>query len=153
MKIVNLLFIILIIFESFKWRTVIIAKETEKNFKKISKLAKNKVNNNDQDKKNSTNPFMKRFRDNMKEIATKRLKSDNLYQKRLQSGQLPEGYPDSMVREARKFRENKENWKHLMSFPTEVWRGCVYPPNKMNYLNWCRSLYASKTELEIKCNK
>ena len=148
MKIINLVLILLFYTEFSLCENKVSVENFKKSLKKISK-SKNKK---EKVVEKTKNPFMTRFLFNMKEIATKRLKSDNLYQKRLQSGILPEGFPKSMSIEAKKFRENKNNWKQLMAIPTEVWRGCVYPHNKMNYINWCRSLYATKSELELKCN-
>lgn len=80
-----------------------------------------------------------------------KLKSNNIYQKRKESGSLPEGYPENMIKNAKKNRENKENWKNLMSYPTEIWRFCVYPVFKMNYINWCNNLYLTKSKNEKKC--
>jgi hypothetical protein len=97
--------------------------------------------------------FLKRFRLYMKEIAINRIKSDNMYRKKLLTGKLEEGYPDAMIKEAKKFHQNKENWKNLMSFPTELWRTCIFPVHKMNYLKWCQNLYATKTQIELKCNR
>lgn len=154
MKIIIFATVVVLLCSFYESHTVLSSLKNEKKVKsstKHSKLADSPKPEVPKGKK-MPSPFMRRFRDNMKELATRRLKSENFYQKRLQSGQLPEGFPESMVKEAKKFRENKDNWKHLMAFPTEVWRGCLYPPTKMNYLSWCRSLYASKTELELKCN-
>ena len=129
--------------------SLLITKITEKN-----SVLNEKISNKKEKQKIVTenDAFMIRFISYIKEFSTKRIRSENLYRKRLQSGNLQEGYPENMVKEAKKFRDNKENWKNLMSLPTAIWRSCIFPLNKMNYLNWCQNLYASKTKKEIKCN-
>jgi hypothetical protein len=85
----------------------------------------------------------------IKEISTERLKSDNLAIKKKIAGVLPDGYPEQMVVNAKKMRMNKRNWSPLMSYPTELWRFCLFPVFKVNYKSHCENQYTTGTEDEI----
>lgn len=97
----------------------------------------------------SSDSILERVRLLIKEISNKRLKSEDLNIKKKLAGVLPEGYPEEMVKNAKKMRYDKKLWSPLMSFPTEVWRFCLFPLFKVNYQKFCRNQYMTGTEDEI----
>ena len=73
-------------------------------------------------------------------------KGSDLKLKRKINGQLTDKYPKIMVKNAQKNRLNRDYWSKLLSYPTEVWRICVYPEYmfKLNVMNWCDQKYGNK---------
>lgn len=90
-----------------------------------------------------------RIRALIMEISNQRLKAENLTVKKKIAGALPDGYPEIMIRNARRHRSDKKFWAELMGFPTEVWRFCLFPLFKINYKKHCTNQYSTGTEDEI----
>ena len=93
--------------------------------------------------------ILTRVRDFIREISNTRLKSDNLMSKRKLAGVLPEGYPEEMIKNAKKMRLDKKAWSPLLAFPTEVWRFCLFPYFKINYKKFCNNQYSTGVQDEI----
>ena len=98
-----------------------------------------------------SNSILDRVRGLIREISNQHLKSASLSIKKKIAGVLPEGYPQEMIDNAKKMRHNKKIWSSLMSFPTEVWRFCLFPNFKVNYKNWCMSQFPTGTKDEQNC--
>ena len=100
----------------------------------------------------NSDSILARIRTLIKEISNEHLKSNNFAIKKKIVGSLPEGYPQEMIDNAKKMRNNKELWSPLMLFPTKLWRFCLFPMFKINYKNWCISQFPTGSKEELNCN-
>jgi hypothetical protein len=73
------------------------------------------------------------------QFAEDKMKSTNLSVKRRMVGALPEGYPQESIDRALKSRQDIKRWNYLLSKPTELYRVCLYPQSRVNYVKWCRN--------------
>ena len=114
--------------------------------KKICKKpAKRKIEIDD-DRIATDDMIVQRVHNYMWEYAERVSRRSNISIKRKLNGQLPDSYPKVMVNNARKLHQNKDLWMHIMGYPTEIWRMCLYPQAKfkLNVMNYCEQIYATK---------
>jgi len=82
------------------------------------------------------------------------IKNDSLYKKRIKVGSLPDGFPVEIKKKASLIHQNKAFWEKTMLYPTAVWRSCVFPDFKINYVNYCKQKLAiAKTRTKFNGNK
>lgn len=80
-------------------------------------------------------------------MAEDSMKSSDLLVKKKISGALPEGYPDQTRRLALKTRDDIVKWRKTLGLPTELFRTCIYPNTKINYIKWCsNNFFGSKNK-------
>jgi hypothetical protein len=90
------------------------------------------------------------MREYIYEIAENLVKNDSIYSKRLKNGVLIDGYPTEVIKKAKLIHSDKSLWDNKMLYPTAVWRTCVFPQNKINYISYCRQKLAiSKTQVKV----
>lgn len=75
------------------------------------------------------------IRKNIYQIAERT--TPNIYEKKIKVGDLPDSFPLIMRKKALKLRQDKSNFKSIMLYPTKVWRHCIFPNFKLNYVNYC----------------
>lgn len=96
---------------------------------------------------------LEEIRINMYKYADEVSKKSDIYKKRIEIGELPDSFPDAMRRKAKKVRLDREKWNPVMLFPTAVWRMCLFPTFKINYILWCnQKLALSKTKIKLNGN-
>lgn len=96
--------------------------------------------------------ILQRVRNYIHDLASKQLKDNpDLEIKKKNNGIVSEQYPDAMIEKASLLRNNKENWKNLMAYPTEIWRHCIYPRFNINYLKFCQQSYALTNQFKLRC--
>jgi hypothetical protein len=95
--------------------------------------------------------ILKRIRDIIHDLSNAKLKTHNLNVKKRIAGALPDGYPKEMIENAKRMHLDKKKWAPLMSYPTEVWRFCLFPQFKVNYKNWCVSQFMTGEKEELTC--
>ena len=84
-----------------------------------------------------------RIRDYIWEIADNMAnKNKNLLVKKLNLGILPDEYPINMKEKAKLVRKDRTMWNQVMLYPTAVWRMCIFPNFKINYVQWCTNKLA-----------
>ena len=98
---------------------------------------------------------MERIRNNIYEFANLLYKTDkdSINKKRILVGDLPDSFPDEMKKKAQLFRQDKSNWEQTMLYPTSIWRVCIFPSSKINYVSYCKSklgLDRTKSKLDGK---
>ena len=125
---------------------IFIAKIIATNLDSKKFLFKNKVKSSTSIESDS---ILVRVRQLIHEISNSKLKSENLSIKKKIAGALPEGYPEEMIKNAKKMRYDKKAWSPLMSFPTEIWRFCIFPMFKLNYKTYCNNQFSTGTPDEI----
>lgn len=101
---------------------------------------------------------LEKIRENIYEIAKNMMSKSSIKKKRIEIGDLPDGYPIEMKEKAKLVRQNKDNWDPFLLYPTSIWRMCIYPNFKINYVMWCKQKFAlakSKIKLngKVKINK
>ncbi len=69
-------------------------------------------------------------------------KNSNIYKKRIKIGNLPDGFPLETQKKASLIHQNKSLWEKTMLYPTAVWRSCVFPDSKINYVSYCKQKLA-----------
>jgi hypothetical protein len=90
------------------------------------------------------------IRDYMWEIAENLDRKTNIMKKKIECGELPDEFPKEMKDKARKVRQNMKNWESTMLYPTAVWRMCIFPNFKINYVTWCKQKLAlTKTKIKL----
>lgn len=93
---------------------------------------------------------LERIRDYMWDIAQNIDRKPNLIKKKILIGVLPDEYPENMKLKAKSIRKNKQTWDKVMLYPTSIWRSCVFPNFKLNYVSWCKQKLAlSKTKTKL----
>lgn len=93
---------------------------------------------------------LERIRDNMWDIALEMSSHPNIKRKKLELGILPDEYPAEMKERAKRVRQNKSEWENIMLHPTAVWRMCLFPNFKINYVSWCKQKLAlTKTKIKL----
>lgn len=88
---------------------------------------------------NPSDSVYKRIKYNIYNMAEDFMKSTNLMSKKKISGVLPEGFPDELVKKALETRNDIKKWRHMMALPTAIYRMCLYPFAKVNYVKWCNN--------------
>ena len=85
------------------------------------------------------------------ELADKVSKKSDIKLKRKINGQLPDSFPKIMIENAKKKRLNKDLWAKIMSYPTDIYRICVYPEYmfKLNIMDWCQKKYSSEKKKKL----
>jgi hypothetical protein len=84
----------------------------------------------------------KRVLDYVRKIAEEKMKSTNLLEKKKLNGALSSGYSEELIQKAKDSRQDKKKWNKLMALPTEIWRTCLYPESKVNYVRWCEGSFS-----------
>ncbi len=95
---------------------------------------------------------MERIRDNIIEYATRLYKTDrkSINNKRIYAGDLPDSFPEEMKKNAELFRQNRLAWDPVMLYPTSVWRVCIFPSFKINYVSYCKDkLGLDKSKIKL----
>jgi hypothetical protein len=108
-----------------------------------SKDATNPAMNNISDKKTESpsDAVHKRISNYINELSQQYMKTTDMNAKRKLTGQLPETYPESIIKEAKRMREDKHIWNFILDKPTEIYRTCLYPTAKVNYNKWCKNSF------------
>lgn len=88
---------------------------------------------------NPSDAVWARIESNIMAIAEEKMKSSDLMRKKKLAGVLPEGYPEETVKAALATRNNKKVWNPILRSPTELYRMCLYPYAKVNYVKWCNN--------------
>jgi hypothetical protein len=100
---------------------------------------------------NPSDGVHKRIIDHIKLIAENKMKTSDLLAKKKLSGVLPEGFPEETVQKALETRNDKKRWMEILGIPTEIYRMCLYPFAKVNYVKWCNNnFFGSKNKDESK---
>jgi hypothetical protein len=101
-------------------------------------------------KKKEPDKTIEKMRDYIYEIAENLVRQDSIYAKKLKNGALIDGYPTEVIKKATLIHSDKSLWESTMLYPTAVWRTCVFPQNKINYISYCRQKLAiSKTQVKV----
>lgn len=100
---------------------------------------------------------LERIRDNMYQFAIELYKTDkkSIAKKRIYVGDLPDSFPEEMKKKAEISKQDKIIWDPIMLYPTSIWRVCVFPSYRINYVSICKDklgLIQSKTKLNGKYN-
>jgi hypothetical protein len=95
---------------------------------------------------------LERIRNNIYDYAVMLYKTDrpSIAKKRIYVGDLPDSFPEDMKKNAELFRQDRNAWDPVMLYPTSVWRVCVFPSFRINYVSYCKDklgLDKSKTKL------
>ena len=110
-------------------------------------------NQDNQDDPDNPDKTLERIRDYMWDIAIKTDRRTNLAKKRLEIGILPDEYPSIMKNKALRVRTDLNMWEKVMLYPTAVWRMCIFPNFKINYVSWCnQNLALTKTKIKLNGN-
>ena len=110
--------------------------------------------NNEQTTYPQSDKILEEIRTSIYKRAREISKNSSIYKKSIKIGELPESFPDNMVKKAKQMRLDKNNWKNIMLYPTAVWRMCLFPNFKINYIQWCNQNNAlSKSKIKLKGNK
>jgi len=97
--------------------------------------------------KSTSDAIYKRIVGFIYSMAEDSMKSSDLLIKKKISGSLPEGYPSKTKRLALQTRDEIDRWSRILGLPTELYRVCIYPNNKINYIKWCsNNFYGSKNK-------
>lgn len=122
------------------------------NTKQYSVLDQNNNSEYERMMKNS-DKTLEVIRDYMLQIAENMDRKSNIKDKKIRLGILPDEYPEAMKRKALKVRNERKEWEKVMLYPTEVWRMCVFPNFKINYVSWCKqNLALTKTKIKLNSN-
>jgi len=98
---------------------------------------------------NPSDAVYKRIKDYIQTLAEKKMKTSDLMAKRKISGALPEGFPEETIEKALETRNDKKKWQNILGLPTEVYKMCVFPFAKVNYVKWCNNnFFGSKNKGE-----
>jgi hypothetical protein len=93
---------------------------------------------------------LEQIRIDIYKIAEEVSKKSDIYKKSIEIGELPDSFPEPMRRKAKKVRLDRDRWNPVMLYPTAVWRSCLYPNFKINYVSWCKQKLAlSKTKIKF----
>jgi hypothetical protein len=93
------------------------------------------------------------MRDYIYEMAENMVKNDSIYSKKIKNGVLGDGYPSEVIKKASSIHSDKNLWEKTMLYPIAIWRTCVFPQNKINYLSYCRQKLAiAKTQVKVNGN-
>ncbi len=113
-----------------------------------------KVNNEeeeDDDAPKEPDKELERIRSNIYEIAQNMQRKSSIKKKQIFIGELPDAYPVKMRNKAKLIRQNRDIWDDVMLYPTAIWRMCIYPNFKINYVVWCKQKFALSNS-KIKLN-
>lgn len=98
---------------------------------------------------NPSDAVYRRVIDYINKIAEEKMKSSDLMKKKKIAGALPEGFPEETIKKALETRDDKKKWNKIMKLPTEIYRFCLYPLTKVNYVKWCNNnFYGTKIKGE-----
>jgi len=97
----------------------------------------------------SDDVVLDRVRSFITEYATIAMSKSNLGVKRKLVGALGENYPQELIDKAKKIHNDKNLWKHLMQYPTKVYKFCIFPYYPLNYAKWCEDKYATKNPKKL----
>jgi len=87
---------------------------------------------------------LKKIRDNIFQLAEDKMKSADIIAKARNFGVLQEGAPKDMKEKAKNFREDKTLWNPIMKNPVDIFRSCVFPSYKVNFVKWCKNAFFGK---------
>ena len=111
-------------------------------------------NNDEPNTYPKSDKLLEEIRSSIYKRAQEMSKNSSIYKKSIKIGELPDSFPDVMVKKAKQMRLDKNNWKKIMLYPTAVWRMCLFPNFKINYLQWCDQKFAlSKSKIKLKGTK
>lgn len=91
-----------------------------------------------------------RIKENIRFFASKRLTGDK-YKRSRNLGLVSDEYSENMQKDSLKVRKDISKWSNIMSYPTELWRHCVFPYFKMSFLNFCNKSYAVSDSYKYRC--
>jgi hypothetical protein len=88
---------------------------------------------------NPSDVVYKRILEYINSLAEEKMKSSNIMAKKKITGALPEGYPEETVQKALDTRNDKKRWRPVLGLPTELYKMCLFPFAKVNYVKWCNN--------------
>lgn len=88
---------------------------------------------------NPSDAVHKRILDYINELAEEKMKSSNMMAKKKIAGALPEGFRKETIQRALDTRNDKRKWRQTLGLPTELYRMCLFPFAKVNYVKWCNN--------------
>jgi hypothetical protein len=88
---------------------------------------------------NPSDTVYKRILEYINSLAEEKMKSSNILAKKKITGALPEGYPEETVQKALDTRNDKKKWRPVLGLPTELYKMCLFPFSKVNYVKWCNN--------------
>ena len=88
---------------------------------------------------NPSDAVHKRILDYINTLAEEKMKSSNMMAKKKIAGALPEGFPQDTIQRALDTRNDKRKWRQILGLPTELYRMCLFPFAKVNYVKWCNN--------------
>ncbi len=88
---------------------------------------------------NPSDAVHKRIQDYINSLAEEKMKSSNIMAKKKIAGALPEGFPQETIQKALNTRNDKNKWRPVLGLPTELYRMCLYPFAKVNFVKWCNN--------------
>ena len=91
---------------------------------------------------NKTTPIepdkeLETIRSYMIDYANELMEHPNMQRKKIDNGQLPEQYPFGLRQKAQKIHYNYKQWFSIMLYPISLFKMCIYPTFKVNYVSWC----------------
>lgn len=96
---------------------------------------------------------LKTIREEIYQIARDNMKTSSVAEKEKSIGLLKKtnGYPEHMISRAKDTRKNMDIFGGIMKIPIEVFRTCVYPISKTNYVKWCKNVKFGSSKKIISC--
>jgi hypothetical protein len=88
---------------------------------------------------NPSDAVLKRIVEYVHSLAEEKMKSSNIMSKKKINGALPEGFPQETIEKALESRSDKKKWRPVLALPTEMYRTCLFPFSKVNYVKWCNN--------------
>lgn len=85
------------------------------------------------------------------ELARENMKSSDLGLKGKSMGVLPSNLPTHMKERAQQSRKNEKIFGKIMNYPIEVYRSCIYPVSKINYVKWCNNVNFGHPDKVVSC--
>lgn len=77
------------------------------------------------------------IRSYMINYANELMEHPNIQKKKIENGQLPEQYPIGLRQKAQKIHYDYKQWFSIMLYPISLFKMCIYPTFKVNYVSWC----------------
>lgn len=107
-----------------------------------TQCVENDESDSDSNSINSQDKELESIREYMWEIAENIDRRTNIKLKKIEAGILPDEYPEEMKLKAKKIHQDRSQWQKVMLYPTAVWRMCIFPNFKINYVSWCHQTHA-----------
>lgn len=96
---------------------------------------------------------LKTIREEIYQLARDNMKTSSVLEKEKSIGLLKKtgGYPEHMITRAKDTRKNMNIFGAVMKLPIEVFRTCVYPISKTNYVKWCNNVKFGSSKKILSC--